>query len=272
MEPDTTVIIATYNQPQSLRKCLLGFLAQTERAFETVVADDGSGPETAALLLSSEFAPLRVRHVWQKDLGWRKPRVLNLALANIETDYCIFIDGDCIPRADFVEAHLFHRRPNCCLSSSKVNIALHVHAQLIDDDIRTRRAFDVHFLTSLDPMVWKYRYRLRRSRWNGVLNILTHRYAMMNGSNASAWRKDILKVNGFDETFGYGSDDREFGMRMSNAGVRARWLKFSLIQLYLGHRTTGNQEQARRNRQRFRKLFFTRKTWVPDGIEQTLDR
>ncbi|HTQ40146.1 MAG TPA: glycosyltransferase [Pirellulales bacterium] len=268
----TTVIISTYNQPQSLRKCLLGFLAQTVRNFQLVVADDGSGPETAMLLQKREFAGLGIQHIWQPDLGWRRPRVLNLALAQIEADYCIFIDGDCIPRADFVEAHLSHRRANCYISGSKVNLDPHVHAQITDYDIRTNRVFDIEFLAALDPKLWKSRYRLQRSRWNGLFNLLTYRYRMLNGSNASAWREDILKVNGFDETFGYGSDDREFGMRLSNAGVKSRWLKFSLVQLHQGHRGNPNHEQIRRNRRRFRKLFFTRQSWVPDGIDTILER
>ena len=40
------------------------------------------------------------------------------------------------------------------------------------------------------------------------------------GANASLFREDALKVNGFDETIKYGGGDKEFGVRLENAGVR----------------------------------------------------
>ena len=45
-----SVVLSTYSQPRALELALWGYAAQTERAFEVVVADDGSGPETAALV------------------------------------------------------------------------------------------------------------------------------------------------------------------------------------------------------------------------------
>jgi glycosyltransferase involved in cell wall biosynthesis len=269
---DVAVIISTYNQPQSLRKCLVGLLAQTERNFRTIVADDGSGPETAQLLRHPEFVPLRIQHIWQSDRGWRKQRILNLVLNQIDAEYCIFIDGDCIPRADFVDSHLQHSRPNCYLSGGKINIPADVHCGFTDDKIRINRVFDIDFLVARDPSLAYYCYRLQPSRWNHALNWLTYRYATLNGSNASAWRSDILKVNGFDESFGYGSDDREFGARLTNAGVKSRWLKFSLIQIHLDHPSLQNVAQIRGNRRRLYKLFFSRQSWIPNGIDNVLER
>ena len=38
----TTVIFSTYNSPDWMEKVLWGFIAQTERDFEIIIADDGS--------------------------------------------------------------------------------------------------------------------------------------------------------------------------------------------------------------------------------------
>lgn len=268
----TAVLVSTYDSPHSLRATLLGLLAQSDRNFQTIVCDDGSGAETSALLQSAKFADLRIRHVWQPDCGWRKQRVLNLAIAECSADYCIFLDGDCIPRADFVQSHLSHRRPRRFISGSRVNIPRNVHALFTEDDILSNRVFDVGFLSEHHPLTLRKRRRLQAGRYAGALDLLTYRRGVFMGCNASAWRSDILRVNGFDETFAYGSDDRELGVRLMNSGCSSRWLKFSLVQLHLNHPRRPDREQIARNRRRFRKHFFTRKTWAEVGIDTALER
>ena len=44
------VIITTYNRPDALSAVLLGYLAQKDRGFEMIVADDGSTSETARII------------------------------------------------------------------------------------------------------------------------------------------------------------------------------------------------------------------------------
>ena len=57
----------------------------------------------------------------------------------------------------------------------------------------------------------------RRAMW---LDRLTTTRATWNGHNASAWKTDLLRVNGFDERMTYPVEDRELGERLRNAGVR----------------------------------------------------
>ena len=53
-----------------------------------------------------------------------------------------------------------------------------------------------------------------------------------NGHNASCWRTDALKVNGFDERMKYGGEDVEFGYRLVNSGlVAANPLSCSMLAL-----------------------------------------
>ena len=54
--------------------------------------------------------------------------------------------------------------------------------------------------------------------------------------NMSAWRADLLRVNGFDERFeGYGGEDQELAKRMRHAGVQRRQLKFAGLAIHLYH-------------------------------------
>ena len=92
----TSMIISTYNEPEGLRKTLLGLLSQTTQAFDVVVADDGSGPQTADVIAESRFAELSVRHVWHADTGFRLSAIRNRAIASSDAEYLIFCDGDSI--------------------------------------------------------------------------------------------------------------------------------------------------------------------------------
>ena len=49
-QPTAGVIVATYNQPRALSMALDGYARQTSRDFELIVAYDGSGPETRAVI------------------------------------------------------------------------------------------------------------------------------------------------------------------------------------------------------------------------------
>ena len=68
-----SVVVTTYNNPRGLQLVLAGLLRQSLRDFELLIADDGSGPETAAIVAAfAARAPFPVRHVWHADEGFRK--------------------------------------------------------------------------------------------------------------------------------------------------------------------------------------------------------
>jgi glycosyltransferase involved in cell wall biosynthesis len=267
------LVISTYNDVASLRRCLLGVLAQTRMPDQVIVADDGSTPETLHLLRAREFATLPLEHVWQHDDRWRKPKALNLSLAHCTGDYAVFLDGDCIPRADYVAAHVRHARPRTFVSGGQVPIPIDVHPLIPDAAILDQRAFSADYLAALWPGITRFRRRLQPGRWEGLLNLFTYRYCTLRGSNFSAWMADIRRINGFDESFGYGGEDREFGVRLRNTGVASRWLKYSLVQLHLNHRQGWVDPQvAARQRWKFRRLFLTRATRTEPGIDTAIAR
>ena len=46
----TSIIVSTYNKEEYLYLCLKSLLFQTNMNFEVIVADDGSGPQTKAIV------------------------------------------------------------------------------------------------------------------------------------------------------------------------------------------------------------------------------
>src|SRR5262245_61919 len=101
-----SIIVTTYNRPDALDAVLRGLARQSNKHFEVIVADDGSTADTGALL--KEWRG-RLRqpliHVWQEHRGFRAAEIRNRAIVASSGAYCIFLDGDCIPRHDFVQEH-----------------------------------------------------------------------------------------------------------------------------------------------------------------------
>jgi len=106
-----SVIISTYNQPEWLNLVLHSYTLQSEANFEIIIADDGSDHNTASVIDDFKAKNNKIiKHVWQKDNGFQKTKILNKAILESESDYLIFTDGDCIARKDFVETHLELRK------------------------------------------------------------------------------------------------------------------------------------------------------------------
>ncbi len=273
--PTTAVIVTTYNSPEPLRMCLLGLAAQTERDFEVVIADDGSDDRTRQILAAPCFAGLRLKHVWQEDKGYRVRMARNRAIAEADAEFLLFLDGDCIPRNDFVARHRQLCPRGYFISGSRVDVTREVYQHFSDDEILSNRMFEWRFLAKRDPQLSRYRWRLQRSPWyESLANLLTWRYCVFVSSNASAWRNDILRVNGFDESMvGYGNEDRDLGVRLRNSGIGQRYLKFSLIVMHLDHqRPYFDPKLARISRRAMKRRMFDGTTHVPVGIDTVQDR
>jgi GT2 family glycosyltransferase len=92
----------------------------------------------------------------------------------------------------------------------------------------------------------------------------------VRSANMGFWRSDALRVNGFDERFvGWGREDSEFVVRLTNAGVRRRKLKFGGIVYHLWH-----PEQPRdalgANDRLLAEIRASGARWCESGISQYL--
>lgn len=274
MRPSVSVILATYRQPAWLEKVLLGYSVQTHPDFELLVADDGSGPATAAVVerLRSDTG-LRLRHLWQEDRGFRKSRALNRAIVASRGDYLIFSDGDCIPRDDFVETHLRLAEPGRYLSGGALRLPRRTSERIGAEDVLTGRATRLSWLVRQGWRPGHRLLRLTRRRWlAAALDALTPTGTGWNGGNASAWREDVSAVNGFDEEMGYKGQDRGLGDRLVHLGVRGKQVRHRAVLVHLAHarpyKTLASIERNRRIRARIRAAGETR---ARRGIEELVE-
>lgn len=230
-----SVIFTTYNSVAWLQKVLWGYAAQTHRDFEIVVADDGSGPETARCIEAARQAlGLQIKHVWQDDDGRRKGRILNKAILRAGCDYLVFTEGDCIPRADFLAVHVDRAKRGHYLSGGSCKLPALTSERIARDDVREQRCFDYRWLTHHGMSSGHRDLKLRGGRRLApLLNIVAPVHRRLKGCNASAWKSDVLAVNGFDERMQWAGLDRELGVRLENYGLRVQSVRYDAILLRL---------------------------------------
>lgn len=247
----SAVVVATYNWPRALELVLWGLAGQRDRRFHVIVADDGSGPDTAALVERLRGPTgLDLRHLWHEDRGFRKSEILNRAIAAAGADYLIFTDGDCIPRDDFVAVHHRLARRGRYLAGMTVRLPEAISARLTVDDVRAGRATDLQWLRRQGFRPGRHALRFSR-HWgfNTLMDHLTTTPARWRGGNASAWREDLVAVNGFEMRMGYGGQDAEIGDRLDNLGRTAVRVRFRAPTVHLWHeRPWRDEAMMRRNR------------------------
>ena len=101
------------------------------------------------------------------------------------------------------------------------------------------------------------------------MDFCTPRPGAFVGANSSAWKKDIVAINGFNEEMSYGGEDKELGIRLSNSGVKSRRLKYSLVCVHLSHpRGYVQDDLVLQNKRRLKDTRRRKITWIDQGMSQ----
>jgi glycosyltransferase involved in cell wall biosynthesis len=264
------VIVTTYNRPDALAAVLEGYLSQTDQDFEVLVADDGSTPDTAQLAQQYRArAAFPIRHVWQEDDGFRAAAIRNRALAQTAADYIIFTDGDCIPPADFVARQRRLSEPGCFLSGNRLLLSQEFTQRVLRDKIpiqhwrfgdwlRARRRGEISRLLPL--------LRLPNLSW--LRKIAPKRWQGAKTCNLSAFRADLLRVNGLDESYtGWGLEDSDLVVRLIRAGVISKSARFSSPVLHLWHKEN-DRSHLEENRRRLQEVLSATHIRALKGVDQ----
>lgn len=264
-----SVIISTYNKEEWLRKVLDGYKYQTYNHYEVIVADDGSRESTKELIDSfRDDYPVPIQHIWHEDEGYRRQRILNIAIQKATMPYILFTDGDCIPRKDFVETHAKFAEEGYFLSGGYCKLPISTSEVIVEDDIRTERCFDVHWLKQQDKLKGTQALKLNTSPvLASILDMITPTNASFNNCNSSAWKEDLIAINGYDERMQYGGPDRELGERLINFGLKPKQVRHKAIVLHLDHaRGYKTPESLERNLNIRKEVKGQKKKWTEFGI------
>jgi glycosyltransferase involved in cell wall biosynthesis len=245
-----SIIVTTYNREDALAAVLRALAGQTDRDFEVVIADDGSRPATAQTVEAWKAkVPFTLTHVWHEDRGFRAAEIRNRAILASRGGYCIFLDGDCIPRPDFVAAHRQLAEPGWFVAGNRV---------LMSQNLTTRALRD-----GLQPETWSFGAWLKQ-RLQGGINRLPPLVSLPLGPlrklrarawrgarscNLAVWRADLERIDGFDAAYsGWGKEDSDFLVRLLRAGVRRKDGVFATGVLHLWHPEADRSRLAQNER------------------------
>jgi len=268
----TAVIVTTYNRPDALAVVLDGYLVQDTHGFELIIADDGSTGDTRALIADyARRSPFTLRHVWQEDRGFRAATIRNRALAATEADYVILSDGDCAPPRDFVSRHRQLAEPGYFLSGNRILLSETFTAKVLRQRLPLHDWGIVRWLIAWlkrDINRWLPMVRLPDSafrkrtpeRWKGVKTC-----------NLSAWRADLIAVNGFDESYAgkWGLEDSDLAIRLLHAGIKHKSARFAAPAFHLWHREA-DKSGLKENQRLLDELIASKRTYAELGVDQYL--
>jgi len=266
------VIITTYNRPDALAAALAGYQAQRDARFELIVADDGSAGATRDVVAAFKSrAPFPVAHVWHEDRGFRAAAIRNRALAATSADYIVFSDGDCVPAPRFVAQHQRFAERGWFVAGNRI---------LLSEDF-TRRVLDAALpIHEWGIAQWLGAW-LRRdiNRWlplvtlpdGGFRKSAPRRWEGVKTCNLAAWRDDLLRVNGLDETYeGWGLEDSDLVIRLLHAGVKHKSSRFAAPLFHLWHAENDRRRLAE-NQRRLDALIASQRISAELGVNRYLE-
>lgn len=266
------VVVVTYNQPDALVAVLTAYADQSDLDFELVVADDGSTADTTEVVKRvAAHAPFALTHLWHEDRGFRAAVMRNRALAATKADYVIYTDGDCIPPRHFVGQHRRLAERGYFLSGNRALLSMNFTARVLNERL------PVHTWGSLRWLAARVRGDINRSlplvrlpdgafrrcapkRWKGVKTC-----------NLSAWRNDLIAVNGFDESYAgrWGLEDSDLVIRLLHAGVKHKSARFAAPVFHLWHPEADKRGLAE-NRRLLEELIASKRIHAKVGVDQYL--
>ena len=262
-EITVALLISTYNWPEALELILQSILNQTKLPNEILIADDGSNQATKELIeVYRKKINIPIHHTWQEDMGFRKARVLNMAVKLCKADYIIEIDGDILLHPKFIEDHIKNAKPGIFVQGARASIGHNKTIEILGGKFHFA---NINILTN----GIKSRFNaIRLPIFSFLLRETKSSYKNIKACNLAYWRNDYIAVNGYDNQFhGWGWEDNEFAARLIHAGVKKKRLKLAAIVYHLYHTHNANWEE-KNNEKRYEATIENKITACLDGFNQ----
>ena len=244
-------------------------LVQSVLPDEVIIADDGSDDGTTQLInLIRERNNLPVVHVWQPHEGYQLAKIRNKAFIAASKDYLIQIDGDLILHPDFIRDHISMARQGTFVSGSRLHMDEVLTKNVTEGNIpfedipKQKKHLSKKYNGWYSPLLCRMNYLLQRG---------AHSYKHVLGCNMAFWKNDLEKVNGYNESFkGWGKEDNDMAVRLINAGLSLRFVKYGAIAYHLAHNTVADLSSTLVNEQLLKKSIKEKISFVSFGMRKNL--
>ncbi len=215
-----SVVVPAYNAAQFVGRTVSSALAQTHRALEILVVDDGSTDATAAIVESMARHDTRIKLLQQENSGVAEAR--NLGLLQAEGDFVATLDADDLWHPMKIERQLA-RFGN---SSRELGLVYCWYCTIGDDDRMTGG--------TRSAAQW-----MNRTPEGRVLASLVYGNFVGNGSTPLIRRECFERIGYYDASFrkqgASGLEDMDLYLRL------AEYFEFGVVPEFLvGYRQTAN--------------------------------
>ncbi len=257
-----SLIITAYNNPVALKKATDSVMKQSRNPDEVLIADDGSGDETARVAQRfSSNAPFPVVHVWQEHRGFRAAKIRNEAIKRSSGDYLILLDGDCVANRHFVSDHLALAERGCFIQGKRVHVNRNAVEGFTHDHANS--AFALAKM-ALSCKISNVHHVLRLPFFPEVRN---RKLRGIKSCNMSFFKDDVRAVNGFNEEFvEWGNEDSELACRFFKYGLIKKVHPFMAICYHLWHPT--NKTMTDNTRSLLTKTIASKEYFCEHGLAE----
>ncbi|HTT13111.1 MAG TPA: glycosyltransferase family 2 protein [Burkholderiaceae bacterium] len=264
-----SAIVTTYNRPDALRAVLAGLLAQADRRFEILIADDGSRGDTRELVeATARTSPVALRHVWQEDKGFRAGAARNRAASEAHGEYLLFLDGDCVPRPDWIAQHRALAEPRWMVAGNRILLAESFTRLVLASGTPIHTWTDAQWRAAAERGDINRTRPLRSYPLGPLRKVAARRWQRVRTCNLGVWMADLRAVNGFDEAFeGWGFEDSDLAVRLINHGTRRKEGAFATGVLHLWHRENDRRLEGV-NWERLQRRIAAREVLAASGLDR----
>lgn len=239
--PKTTLIISVYKDTEALNFILESLQYQTVPANEIIISEDGDSIEMLAFINSKKNQFPNLVHLTQEDDGWWKNKAMNNAIKASSNEYLIFIDGDCVPYRNFIQAHIENAQKAIVLCGKRFELGPKFtdkvkRHELSFSDIE--KNFFWYLLAMIRDNARHPEDGLYFKSHNWISNMIHKRYVRhIIGCNWSCYKEDFLKINGFDETYRLPSEgeDVDPSWRFRGMGIELKSCRNNANVIHLYH-------------------------------------
>lgn len=264
-----SVVVTTYNRPDALKAVLAGLSDQADRGFEILVADDGSRAETRELVeTAARTSPVPLRHVWQEDQGFRAGAARNRAAAVARGAYLLFLDGDCVPRPDWIRRHRALAASRWMVAGNRILLSEAFTRLVLASGTPIHRWSDEQWASAARRGDINRTQPLKTYALGPLRRLAARRWQRVRTCNLGVWMRDFRAVNGFDEAFaGWGFEDSDLAVRLINHGTRRKEGAFATGVLHLFHRENDRRFEGA-NWERLQERIVTHEVRATAGLDR----